>query len=205
MKIVTTCSDTIDPALYTKAVSFVQDIIRDDPRSPAVINMGLDSKAGLLWNISSKSRWTQNKGEIAFLLNEAEDIVGVSCVERTAQAMLAIGGIRTWVLKPYRGKNVISGMMLNSNLDWAANNQMAGMLMSFNEYNRWIYEGIRRKVNGKGAGLAKIWSNWWDDCLIVERPIKIRHTNQWCVIKPTGMQDESVLRDIMGGLDALGE
>jgi hypothetical protein len=205
MKIVTTHSDTIDPALYAKAVSFVQGIAADNPNSPAIVNMGLDSKSGLLWNISSKSRWTEEKGEIAFLLNETDDIVGVSCVERTSQSMLAIGGIRTWVLKPYRGKNVISNMMLNSNLDWAVSKEMAGMLLTFNDYNRWIYDGIRRKVNGKAAGMANIWSDWWNDCLVLDRPIKVRNVNQWCVVKPTGMQEVSVLNSIMEGLDAIAE
>jgi len=205
MKIVTTSSDTIDPALYNLLVRFVQQIILDNPKIPASKNMGLDSESGLLWNIENKKRWTADKGEIAILINDQEEVVGVSCVEKTEQALLSIGGIRTWVLKPYRGKNVVSNMLLGSNLEWSTQNDMAGMMLTFNDYNKWIYDGIKRKVSGSAPGLDKIWSNWWDDCVVIARPIKVRFVNQWCVIKPTGRHSVDILKSLTEGLDAISE
>jgi len=205
MKIVTTCSDTISPDLYNKALTFVQGIVAENPKSPAIHNMGLDSSAGFLWNVEHKSRWTEGKGEITFLMSDAGDIVGLSCVETSKQELLSIGGIRTWVLKPYRGKNVISNMLLESNLEWTKNNNMAGMLLTFNDYNRWIYEGIRRKTAGKAAGVASVWSDWWNDCIVIPRPLKVRFVNQWCVLKPTGMHDQELIEEIIRGLDVISE
>jgi hypothetical protein len=205
MKIVTTSSDTIEPALYNLLVRFVQQIILDNPKIPASKNMGLDSESGLLWNIENKKRWTSEKGEIAILLNDQEEVVGVSCVERTEQSLLSIGGIRTWVLKPYRGKNVVSNMLLGSNLEWSTQNDMAGMMLTFNDYNKWIYDGIKKKTSGKAPGLDKIWSDWWDDCIVMSRPIKVRYVNQWCVIKPTGRHSPDILKSLMEGLDAISE
>ncbi len=205
MKTVTTCSDTISPEMYSKLVSFVQQIIIDNPKIQAGKNMGLDSESGLLWNIENQRRWQTGQGEIAILLNDAEEVVGVSCVESTSQPLLSIGGIRTWVLKPYRSKNVISNMLLESNLNWSIDQGKAGMMMTFNDYNRWIYDGIKRKVAGKGAGLANVWSDWWNDCIVLGRPLKIRFVNQWCVIKPTGLHDAKAIETIVGGLDVISE
>jgi hypothetical protein len=206
MKVVTTHSDTIDPELYNKAVSFVQDLAKDNDnkiRTLALVNMGLESSSGLLWNIANKARWTKEQGEIALLFSDTDEIVGVSCVERSIKTGISIGGIRTWVLPEYRNKNVVTNMLLNSNLEWSTANDMYGMLLTFNSYNKWIYTGIKRKANGQGAGLAKIWSDWWNDCIIIDRPLKIRYVDQWCVAKPTGKCEPSVLKTMLDEIDDL--
>lgn len=204
MKVVTTTSDDIDPILYQKAVSFVQSIVSENPQSPAIINMGLDTSAGMLWNITNKTRWTAKKGEISFLLSQSDEIVGVSCVEKSTNPLLSIGGIRTWVLKPYRPKNVITNFLLESNLEYTREHNMAGMVLTFNDYNRWIYDGIKRKTSGRAVSVGAIWSDWWNDCIVIAKPVKIRNINQWCVIKPTGLHEQT-LPDLVGGIDAISE
>lgn len=202
MKVITTNSDDIEPALYLKAVSFVQNIVAENPKSPAIINMGLDTSAGMLWNISNKTRWKKETGEIAFLLSSSDEIVGVSCVENSPVRLLSIGGIRTWVLKPYRPKNVITNFLLESNLEYSRSKNMAGMVLTFNDYNRWIYDGIKRKTSGRAVSVGAIWSDWWNDCIVIAKPVKVRNINQWCVIKPTGMHTQ-LLPDLIGGIDAI--
>lgn len=205
MQIITTHSDTIEPELYAKLLKFVQDIAREDQRGLVIKNMGLDSSAGLLFNIERKWRWKQEQGEIALLVTGTDDtIIGVSCVEHSPIEPLSIGGIRSWVTKPYRSKNVITNMLLQSNVDWSIANGKMGMMMTFNDYNRWIYEGIRKKVSGRGAGLAGIWSSWWDDCLPIDHQLVVRGVKQWCVIKPTGLTGESALKSMMENLDVIG-
>ena len=201
MKVVTTHSDTIEPELYQKAIAFVNALSDLDPKNPALKNMGEDEEAGLLYNIKHKIRWTKDEGQISFLMSDSDDIVGVSCVEKTKYPYVAIGGIRTWVLKEYRTKDVVSNKLLDSNLAWAIQNRMAGMMMTFNDYNRWIYDGVKRKVRGKAPGVASIWSDWWNDCIALDRPLKVRYVVQWCVIKPTGLYDLPTLRKVIEELD----
>lgn len=205
MRIITTHSDTIEPELYQKLLKFVQDIAREDSKGMVIQNMGLDSEAGMLHNIKSKRRWTQEKGEISLLVTGVDDtIIGTSCVEHTKIDLLSIGGIRTWVMKPYRSKNVVTSMMLQSNLDWSTANNKAGMLMTFNKYNHWIYDGIRKKISGRGAGLASVWSDWWNDCMAVDEPVRIRNVEQWCVIKPTGLHGNGIVKSIVENIDVIG-
>lgn len=202
MKVVTTYSDTIEPELYDEVVGFVNQITElSNEKNPAISNMGLDNESGLLYNIKNKIRWTKALGQISFLKDDDGTIVGVSCVESTKYPLIAIGGIRTWVLKEYRLKNVVSQVLLDSNLKWAETNGMAGMMLTFNNYNKWIYDGIRRKVRGKSPGVGSIWSDWWNDCIAIDRPLRVRYVSQWCVVKPTGLHDIPTLRTVIEDLN----
>jgi len=204
MKVVTTYSDTIEPELYDEVVGFVNQITElSNEKNPAISNMGLDNESGLLYNIKNKIRWTKALGQISFLKDDDGTIVGVSCVESTKYPLIAIGGIRTWVLKEYRLKNVVSQVLLYSNLKWAETNGMAGMMLTFNNYNKWIYDGIRRKVRGKSPGVGSIWSDWWNDCIVVENTIRVRYVDQWCVIKPTGNCTTEELNKMIGSINDL--
>lgn len=202
MNIVTTHSDTIDPILYNEIDGFVSRIQSSShEKNPALANMGDNTDSGLLYNIKNKIRWTSDQGQISLLKNDDNLIVGISCVEATKYPMISIGGIRTWVLKEYRTQNVVSNMLLDSNLTWSIENNMAGMMLTFNDYNRWIYEGVKRKIRGKSPGLASVWSDWWNDCIAIDRPLKVRYVLQWCVVKPTGLCELSELRGLIEELD----
>lgn len=180
--ITTTHSNTIDAKCYSALCKFVDNQKSLHQSHPAISNMSNDNDAGLLYNIDNKLRWTTDLGEISLLWHENK-IIGISCVEHY-NPMLSIGGIRFWIDSDYRSKNVASKFLLNSNLHWSSVSNKIGMILSFNEYNKIIWDSIKRKQEGKAAGLSTIWSNWWNNCIIVPNPVIIRHTSQWCVIKP---------------------
>lgn len=177
------CSDTITPNQLKKIERFIADTV--DPGEPAAGNMGRDNPAGLLYNIDHKLRWCVDQGAI-FLIYDNSEPVAISCVEYPENTdQFAIGGIRTWIKRSHRATQ-IAGYFLDLHCRWARHENCAFMLITFNDYNRAGYLGVRRGPKfRKAAG----WSTWWDDCVALEQPLNIRNTEQWCVIKPIYSDD----------------
>lgn len=174
-------SDNINPFISDYQV-FLDRIATSD--SPALCNMGYDAPAGLMYIAQKQLRWQQGQGHIAFLYDHNQ-IVGVSCVEHsTLNEELGSGGNRCWLLEDYRRNNEVSTYLLAANLNWCAENNKKGMILSFNNYNKWIYDTITRISSGQGRPLGRVWSRWWNNCVIFPRTIRLFNTPQWAVIKP---------------------
>jgi len=170
--------------------SFLNQISTSD--SPALINMGYEPPAGLAYLATNNVRWTKNNGEIAFLQNDVMgNIVGVSCVEHsTLSDQLGSGGNRCWLLPDYRTHNEVTKFLLSANLEWCKSQNKVGMVLTFNEYNKWIYTAISKLSTGKGAAFGNVWSDWWNDCVVLPRKISLFNTPQWAVIKPLTYKTE---------------
>jgi hypothetical protein len=193
-----TASNLLSKSDWNDLCSFVDIQSSAHPQHPAVKNMGFDDNSGFLWNIKEKTRWSDNVGEIA-ILRYGRSVVGVSCVEDSnLNEYLTIGGIRFWIDKRHRTKQQASNYLLRANLDWSRDRGARGMLLSFNDSNKIIYDTIEKKSAGLAAGFGKIWSNWWNDCLVLPNRIEIRNVMQWCVIKPLNIDGCKEILDLIG-------
>jgi hypothetical protein len=191
-------SDNITQSTWNDLVRFVELQTSKSPNHVALSNMTNEAPAGLLHNIASKARWTSDVGEIA-LLRANGQIIGISCVEFSElHCQLSVGGARCWLDDQHRSKQLMSRYLLDANLRWSQNRQLSGMLLTFNHYNKWIYNGINRAANGKAVGIGSVWSNWWDDCKPLPNPITVRYTKQWCVIKPLANHGlDNIIQEIL--------
>lgn len=155
-------------------------------KSPAFVNMGPQMPMGFLHLVDNLKRWRTDTGQIGLLYDDASgSVVGVSAVEGCQiSTELSSGGNRCWILPKYRQNNEITKYLLKSNLDWTRNQEKAGMLLTFNEYNKWIYDTIVKLSTNSGTTLGTVWSEWWDDCIVLPRMIRLHNTPQWAVIKP---------------------
>ena len=169
--------------------------------SPALENMGDRTSSGFLFLVKNKKRWTRDHGQITFLYDkDVESIVGVSAVEDCPlHDQLGSGGNRCWVLPPYRNDNSVSKHLLSSNLEWCKSRGKLGMLLTFNDYNKSIYDVIVQRSRGQGRALGTIWSNWWNDCIPLENKLRLHNTPQWAVIKPMVAYDqlEPIAKDLI--------
>jgi hypothetical protein len=155
-------------------------------KSPAAINMGTEDNVGFLFSVNNLKRWTKDTGEIALLYdNLSETIVGVSAVETFyINDTLASGGNRCWLLPDYRSNNEISTHLLSANFNWCKQNDKVGMVLTFNDHNKWIYDTVKKLSTNSGATLGTVWSKWWSDCIVLPRRIRYFRTRQWAIIKP---------------------
>jgi len=158
----------------------------ENDSSPAAVNMGSDHYSGFLFAVNHLKRWTNDKGEIALLYdNLTEYIVGVSAVETLyIDPKLGSGGNRCWLLPGYRSNNEITTHLLNSNFNWCKAHDKVGMVLTFNDHNKWIYDTVKKLSTNSGTTLGTVWSKWWTDCIVLPRRIRYFNTRQWAVIKP---------------------
>ena len=162
--------------------------INKDPL-PALVNMGYEFPAGLGYLVNNKSRWTEKTGQIDLLLDNGR-IVGISAVETSSlSSVFGSGGNRCWLLPKYRVHNEITKYLLSSNLEWCTTQQHVGMILTFNDYNKWIYTTIKKRAVGQAGALGPVWSNWWNDCIPFERQLNVFNTPQWAVVKPIASTD----------------
>lgn len=154
--------------------------------SPAFVNMGPQMPMGFLHLVDNLKRWRKDQGEIGLLYDDTSgSIVGISAVEHCSLSPeLSSGGNRCWILPKYRQNNEITKHLLKSNLDWTKSNNKVGMLLTFNEYNKWIYDTVVKLSTNSGATLGTVWSDWWDDCVALPRMVRLHNTPQWAIIKP---------------------
>jgi hypothetical protein len=175
--------------------SFLRRISQETANTDLLGNMGEDPPGGFLYLIhpsrGTERRWTNDRGQIALLYEEVlGSIVGISAVEDNyLSEALGSGGNRCWLQKNYRLNREVTRYLLSSNLDWCAKRNKVGMMLTFNDYNREIYEIIAKKSSSGVASLSGAWSNWWDDCVAVRTPILFHHVQQWAVIKPVPGQE----------------
>jgi len=181
LEVIHTCAEhfsSIEP-LYKV---FLEKIASDP--LPALVNMGYEFPAGLGYLVTNNSRWTEKTGRIDLLLDDGK-IVGVSAVETSSlSTVFGSGGNRCWLLPKYRVHNEITKYLLTSNLQWCTDRGHVGMILTFNDYNKWIYNTIKKRVKGQAGALGPVWSNWWNDCVPFERQLNVFNTPQWAVVKP---------------------
>jgi hypothetical protein len=183
--IVTTYADEFDK-YETAYYAFLRQVELETKRTTAIANMGDETSGGFLHIVRTHQRWNKENGQIALLMdNTIGSIVGISAVETsTLNTNYGSGGNRCWLLPRYRQNNAVSNYLLASNLQWCTDNQKQGMILTFNDYNKWIYDAISKLSSGKGAALGTVWSDWWNDCIPLPRKVRLHNTPQWAVIKP---------------------
>lgn len=196
MEVVHICAEefsSIEP-LYKE---FLAEIATD--KSPALVNMGYEGPAGLAYLAKQHTRWTAGSGQIDFLLDKNK-IVGVSAVETSnLSSAFGSGGNRVWVLPKHRGDNSITKYLLASNFNWSAEQGHVGLILTFNNYNKWIYNTIVKRATGYAGALGQVWSSWWNDCIPFKKQLNVFYTPQWAVVKP--IADITVVLDGMNNIE----
>jgi hypothetical protein len=196
LEVIHTCAEDFS-SIESLYKVFLEEIVNDP--LPALVNMGYEFPAGLGYLVNNKSRWTKSSGRIDLLLDSGK-IVGVSAVETSSlSTVFGSGGNRCWLLPKYRVHNEITKYLLASNLQWCKDNNLVGMILTFNDYNKWIYTTIKKRVKGQAGALGPVWSTWWNDCVPFERQLNVFNTPQWAVVKPIASIEEVL--DSMNNID----
>ena len=180
-------SDNITSEQYQKLQNFVDQECANSLH-PARSNMLDQPPAGMLYLIKNQLRWQQDHGAI-FLVHHNDDVIAVSAVEYPEMSTdWVIGGIRTWIKTQHRS-TALAGYFLPAQYAWAQQRDAEFMLLTFNHYNKKAWNAVAGPPRyRRQAG----WSAWWDDCLAAPEVVTVRHTEQWCVIKPISQLDNQL-------------
>jgi hypothetical protein len=122
---------------------------------PSHVNMWDDdweqNPATLPYLVYHSNRFKKDNGDV-FALLKGEEIIALSGVNKSDfDPLVALGGVRTWVTKPYRGKFLVGRHLCPLQLAWAKDRNYKTLCLTFNEYNKRLIPYFKRS----GLGIQK--------------------------------------------------
>lgn len=152
--------------------------------SPAAYNMGAlnwmereETLANILWN---KKRFYKGNGQY-YLLEKDDKIIAGSGIHRSEFCSdIALGSVRTFVNKEYRGHHLLGEILWPAQLAWATRNNFKVIVLTVNKYNRGVLNVIKRT----GLGHQKNRTDkmfFHNGVFEIPFPIEIKGITQWAI------------------------
>lgn len=139
----------------------------------------IENNKTLPYHIYVSERFRKNGN--FFIGSIDNEIIAVSGVYVSSfDSNVAIGGVRSWVNKRYRGRFVIGRYLLPLQLKWARDNGLKTIALTFNEYNKRLLPYFKRS----GLGIKKNRnpnSLFYTGLYEVDFPCNIQNTKQWVI------------------------
>lgn len=148
--------------------------------SPAAANMWTSdwqsNAATLPFLLQNTGRFAGDKGCFHLLLDE-DRIIGCSGVYISDFSNhVALLGVRTWINRSYRHRQLVKDHLLVANKRWALNRKIPVLAISFNAYNKNLkelfFKGMRTGKRGKDH-------LFFNGCNELEFPVMIQNTPQF--------------------------
>lgn len=152
---------------------------------PASINMWSnewqDQPNTLPYILTKTDRFSEPNGEF-FLLYKGNDIVGCSGVYISEfSKSIAIAGVRTWISPPYRNLALPREYLLPAQKEWAINQNLKTIALTFNEYNKNIITLWKRMRLGEKRSARESRHIFYNGLIELDFPVCIQYTKQWLI------------------------
>lgn len=156
---------------------------QSDIREPAHINMVTDNWENkphtLLHQIHKQKKYHDGR---LFLAYYDEELIGISgCYGYNNDVILC--GTRTWTLKEHRTKYVHGNYIFPAQFEWAKEKGYKEAWLTFNEYNSWLRDFLKRISSGKATAFGMKNSDTYKDLIFPEEMMNINNTEQYVAIK----------------------
>lgn len=119
------------------------------------------------------------------ILYDGSNIVACGGVYRSQfSESIAIAGVRTWTDSKYRNKSLLREFLLPLHKEWAIENNMKMIVLSFNEYNKNIIQIFKRRRLGENKeriNNRQPYHVFYNGLNEVMFPVKIQYTKQWAI------------------------
>jgi hypothetical protein len=151
---------------------------------PAHVNMWhdnwIDYSNTLPYLIFNSTRFANGNGQF-FVLKIDGKIEAISGVHVSSfDPNVALGGVRSWISPEYRAKMLIGHHLLPAQLQWAKDNNLKTIALTFNDYNRRLINYFKRSALGvpKKRNATRLFYNGVNE---VPFSINIQYTEQWAI------------------------
>jgi hypothetical protein len=178
--------DTNNSCDIEKLINFCKDSVSDD--MPGSKNLEVDDWENkshtLLHNLFIQHRFDK-KNRAGYIIGEQDNkyIAGSGFYPLYTDPNICIAGTRTYTIIKGRGDFTHGNFILPKQLELAKEYNYKTIIITFNEYNLWLKEGIeklgRREASAIGKKVPRIYFGWES----LEYPINIQYTKQWCLYK----------------------
>jgi hypothetical protein len=94
-----------------------------------------------------------------------------------------IGGVRAWTLKKFRSLYVHGNSVFPAQFEWAQEHGAKMLLLSFNDYNDWLFKFILRGIQGKATAFGRAFSDQYKDFELHPTKVMIKGVYQYILKK----------------------
>ena len=158
-----------------------------DVAQPSHVNMwdenwGNNQYHTLPYLLFKTTKFLNGNGEF-FLVKNGNKIIACGGVYRSEFCTdLSLAGVRTWINRDYRNKQIAREYLLPEGKCWSLKNNFKATALSFNDYNKNIIKTFKRIRLGENSQRDRtprhmFYSNFNE----VEFPVVIQYTKQWVV------------------------
>jgi hypothetical protein len=168
---------------FEKIYNFCKCAANDD--NPAADNMSVsdweNNSASLLNAIYKQKRFDKtNNADYFFLEHNDHYIAGSGFNHLDCDANICILGVRTHTLISYRSQLLHGNLILPTQKEIAKQLGYKSLIMTFNEYNRWLIDCINHLSVNKGKILGHRVPEFYKNWNTLDFKISVRHTDQLC-------------------------
>ena len=157
-------------------IDFGETLIVDGPRIGVAVSGGSDSVA-LLYLVCAWAK-NNNKTVVAVTVdhNLRKEVKSeIKFISRICSDLSISHDVLSW--KNWGGNGNLQAKARQARYklinEWANKNNKKGLILTFNEYNKLIWEVISQAytTGETPSSVGGIWSNWWTDCIPIKDPI----------------------------------
>ena len=153
LNVISFTTETCTTDIQNRLIEFC-NIASNETTRPAHVNMSPDRTVGSLLHLLFEEKRFSNDTGILFAIVHNNDIVAVSGIYRSDFSKdIAIGGVRSWTLKEFRGRHIISTNILPKQYDWAIDTKKKMFVLTFNSYNEKLMRIMSRTGKYKNKAL----------------------------------------------------
>lgn len=150
---------------------------------PASINMWNDNWENLPntlpYIVFKSSRFSNSNGNFHFVIDNNK-IIGCSGIYISDFCKdLAIAGCRTWVKKEYRHLSIVRNILLPREKEWAIENNLKAIGLTFNDYNKNLLRTFTRQRFGENRSPRQPYHLFYNNFNELDFSVNIKYTRQW--------------------------
>ena len=176
--------DKIDTGSRLLFYKFLKEASKETTQ-PAHINMWhknwTTQPHTLPYILLNEDRFNMPSGQF-FLLKKDNAIIGCSGVYISEfSSNVCIGGCRTWIAKEYRNNSLVRDYFLPVQKEWAIQNNIKSIALSFNQYNKNIINIWKRFRFGESRTPRESRHIFFNDFNEVPFLVTVQYTPQWII------------------------
>jgi hypothetical protein len=139
--------------------------------------------ASLMYLLFSEHRFFTPRGALFLAFND-KTLAAVSGIYVSDFCQdIVIAGVRAWTLKEYRTSYVHGNYVFPQQFVWAEESNAKMLLLSFNDYNDWLFKFILRGIDGRATAFGRRFSNHYKDFELHPHMVKIKGVYQYVLKK----------------------
>lgn len=137
-----------------------------------------NNSKSLMHTIAIQKRYDSPNGLFNLVIKNKIPMYCSGCYVSDWSRDVLVMGVRTWTHPDYRKEWWKGNPIIPKQLDFAKKNKFKAAVFTFNEYNLWLAEIMKRTTNGKAIVFGRKNSNVYKDFKLLDNYFLIKNTKQ---------------------------